>query len=176
MRRKTTRTACVAGILALVLSATAWGASGVVKWTANGVALRSIAGSSAQYLNMTPDGSGGAIVTWYDNRSGFDDIYAQRVNSAGTPQWTPNGVILRSIASQSAYYPTITSDGSGGAIVTWQDTRSGETDIYAQRVDSTGTVQWTVNGIALRSGGGGHRSQLPHHNLRRLGWRHRHLV
>jgi hypothetical protein len=33
---------------------------------------------------MTPDGSGGAIVAWQDDRSGYQDIYAQRVTTTYT--------------------------------------------------------------------------------------------
>ncbi len=42
-------------------------------------------------------------------------------------------------------------NGSGGAVVAWMDTRSGglNYDIYAQRINSTGTVQWAANGQAL---------------------------
>jgi len=37
----------------------------------------------------------------------------------------------------------VVSDGAGGAIVTWQDYRSGAAyDIYAQRINGSGVVQW----------------------------------
>jgi len=39
--------------------------------------------------------------------------------------------------------PEIVSDGSGGAIIAWQDKRSGSYDIYAQRVNATGALQWS---------------------------------
>jgi hypothetical protein len=42
-----------------------------------------------------------------------------------------------------------TFDGSGGAFITWQDSRSGMTDIYSQRVDSSGVALWTADGIAI---------------------------
>jgi hypothetical protein len=45
--------------------------------------------------------------------------------------------------------PEIAADGSGGAIVTWFDRRSGIYDIYAQRLDAAGAVQWPVNGVVL---------------------------
>ena len=45
--------------------------------------------------------------------------------------------------------PQITPAESGGAIVTWQDHRSGNYDIYAQRVNASGAVQWTTDGVAL---------------------------
>ena len=43
---------------------------------------------------------------------------------------------------------------AGGAIIAWGDTRSGTTDIYAQRVDAAGTPQWTVHGVAVATGSG----------------------
>ena len=123
-------------------------AAGVPQWTADGVALCTAAGDQ-EYPTIASDGSGGAIVTWYDSRSGTNyDIYAQRVNAAGAPQWIANGVALCTDPA-SQYYPTIASDGAGGAIVTWYDYRSGGPDIYAQRVNGAGALQWTANGVAI---------------------------
>jgi hypothetical protein len=122
-------------------------ASGVPQWTANGVALCTAAND--QYLpRIVSDGSGGAIITWYDFRSGNYDIYAQRVNASGAPQWTADGVALCT-AANNQLYPTIVSNGSGGAIVTWYDSRSGSNDIYAQRVNASGAPLWTADGVAL---------------------------
>jgi hypothetical protein len=128
-------------------------ALGVAQWTANGVALCTAAND--QYIpTIVSDGSGGAIVTWYDLRSGTNfDIYAQRVNALGVAQWTANGVALSTAAFDQSS-PTIVSDGSGGAIITWQDARSGLFDIYAQRVNASGVAQWTANGVALCTAAG----------------------
>ncbi len=123
--------------------------SGTVQWTANGVAI-----STATYNQLVPsiisDGSGGAIISWYDYRSGSAyDIYSQRINSSGTVQWTSNGVAICT-ASDSQYLPKMISDGSSGAIITWHDYRSGSGyDIYAQRINSGGTVQWTSDGVVI---------------------------
>jgi len=122
-------------------------ASGAVQWTANGVALCTSTGDKA-YLQITSDGAGGAIVTWDDHRNGNSDIYAQRVNASGAVQWTANGVALCTAAGGQVA-PTITSDGAGGAILTWDDNRSGNVHIYAQRVNGSGAVQWTADGVAL---------------------------
>jgi hypothetical protein len=46
-------------------------------------------------------------------------------------------------------FPKITSDGAGGAIIAWADTRNGNEDIYAQRVSADGTVQWVADGVAV---------------------------
>jgi|GEM_PF-1433347 len=118
-----------------------------VKWTENGVAICTAA-YSQESLRLVSDGSGGAIITWQDNRSGNWDIYAQRIDSSGAVQWTDNGVAICT-AAYSQESPRLVSDGSGGTIITWQDTRSGNWDIYAQRIDSSGALQWTENGVAI---------------------------
>ncbi|UCF05845.1 MAG: T9SS type A sorting domain-containing protein, partial [bacterium] len=97
---------------------------------------------------ITSDGAGGAVITWHDLRSGNWDIYAQRIDAGGNVQWTADGV---AICTATGYqeYPQITYDGAGGAIITWQDLRSGNQDIYAQRIDAGGNVQWTADGVAV---------------------------
>ncbi|HET9327016.1 MAG TPA: FlgD immunoglobulin-like domain containing protein [Candidatus Eisenbacteria bacterium] len=122
-------------------------ASGTGQWTANGVALGSGTGDQRD-PRIISDGAGGAIVTWYDSRSGNSDIYAQRVDANGNAQWTPNGVALCTAANEQTI-PVLVSDGSGGAVVAWPDARGGANDIYAQRVAANGAVQWTLNGVAL---------------------------
>jgi len=125
-------------------------ASGSAMWTADGVAL--CTATNAQFVPaIVSDGEGGVIVTWQDERSGASnaDVYAQRVNASGVVQWTANGVAL-STAARVQQFPTIVSDAAGGAIVAWQDERSGTSiDIYAQRVDASGNVLWTANGVAV---------------------------
>ncbi len=121
-------------------------ASGAVLWTANGVAICTATGDQVS-PNLVSDGSGGAIITWQDNRNGNDDVYAQRVNASGAVQWTANGVAICT-ATGNQYSPTIVSDGSGGAIITWTDYR-GDGDIYAQQVDASGNPQWTGNGVVI---------------------------
>ena len=122
--------------------------AGEVQWTADGVAI-STAADNQVGPQLISDGSGGAIITWQDDRSGNCDIYAQRVNSAGAVQWTADGVAI-STAANNQQSPQLISDGSGGAIITWQDYRSGTScDIYAQRVNSAGAVQWTADGVAI---------------------------
>jgi hypothetical protein len=92
---------------------------------------------------------------WYDQFGGANsDIYAQRINGSGAVQWTANGVTI----STAAYFqrsPKIVSDGSSGAFITWHDSRRfTTTDIYAQRIDGSGAVQWTANGVAISTAAG----------------------
>jgi hypothetical protein len=122
-------------------------ANGAVLWIANGVAI-SNAVKNQIATGIVSDGAGGAIIAWHDYRSENFDIYSQRINASGIVQWTTDGVAICT-AAQKQENPTIASDGAGGAIITWMDYRSGSYDIYAQRINVNGIVQWTDNGLAI---------------------------
>ena len=130
-------------------------ASGTVQWTADGISLCTATGDQDS-PRITSDGASGAIVTWWDRRSGGYDIYAQRINVSGTVQWTADGVPICT-ATGVQYYLQATSDGAGGAIMTWRDSRSGD-DVYAQRINASGTVQWTADGEPLCTATGSQNS------------------
>ncbi|MEM9324599.1 MAG: T9SS type A sorting domain-containing protein [Bacteroidota bacterium] len=129
---------------------------GNVQWTANGVQVVNVTNSNFNTRPaMVSDGSGGAIITWCDERSSVLDIYAQKLNAAGVAQWTANGVALCTAADEQLI-PAIATDGAGGAIVTWIDKRpgGGNQDIYAQRITSGGSVSWTADGVAVCTASG----------------------
>ena len=124
-------------------------ASGVTLWTANGTAICTEIGEG--YLGgVVSDGSGGAIITWSDQGRSwpYTDIYAQRVDSSGNALWADNGTVICTY-TQNQEYPELVSDGASGAIIVWEDYRSTNIDIYAQRVDSSGNTLWTDNGTAV---------------------------
>lgn len=102
-------------------------------WTPNGMAICT-AEDNQNFPQICSDGAGGAIITWVDDRSSELDIYTQRVNSIGDVQWALNGTAICT-ADNDQEDPQICSDGTGGAIITWEDRRSGaDYDIYAQRI------------------------------------------
>jgi hypothetical protein len=116
-------------------------------WTPDGVPAGAGPGEQVTPV-MVQDGAGGVIVVWSDSRPSTYDIYAQRLNSQGRALWAPGGVALCA-APDDQTNPQVVSDGSGGAIVVWQDARGGQLDIYAQRVDPDGRPLWDVDGIPL---------------------------
>jgi hypothetical protein len=111
---------------------------GAPLWEADGASVCAAAGGQT-YPRLAPDGAGGAIITWSDDAVGGGDVYAQRIDSYGTSLWTPDGVPV-SAAPGNQYNSWIAPDGSGGAIVAWEDDRvySWVGDIYAQRIGSKG--------------------------------------
>jgi len=120
---------------------------GIVNWTTNGVPVCTASGNQHD-PQLVCDGQGGAIITWEDWRSGGAAIYAQRINSKGAVNWTIDGIPV-CIATGGRYNPQIVMDGKGGAIITWDDRRNGDSDIYAQRIDPNSGILWTVNGKAI---------------------------
>ena len=122
--------------------------TGNVIWNANGTEICTLGGDQI-FPKICSDGVRGAIITWEDSRGTDPDIYAQRVNSTGDVQWNANGTAICT-ANNTQWYPKICSDGTGGAIITWADYRSGTNyDIYAQKINSTGGGQWNANGTAI---------------------------
>ena len=123
--------------------------TGTPAWTAGGVIICSATGLQ-EVARIENDSTDGAIIIWQDARSGTDyDIFAQHINNAGVEQWAANGVLV-SGAANSQKNPKMKSDGQGGAIIAWQDSRNNGTDtsgIYLQRVDATGQMLWTANGV-----------------------------
>jgi len=127
--------------------------NGNILWKVGGVIIfdSTVATNYIRVLQITTDGSGGAVIAWHDKLSGYNSkIFVQRVNSKGEPQWTTNGVAVCTGNTQLS--PQIISDGSGGCIITWRHiipTDNLNTDIYAQRLDASGTLQWGVGGKAI---------------------------
>lgn len=122
--------------------------SGNIAWTTNGIAVCS---KSTHQKNpkIIGDDAGGAIIVWEDSVNNFFDIYAQRLSPTGNLLWTATGATICG-ASNTQINPKIEKDGSGGAIITWQDKRSNvDYDIFAQRIDNNGAVQWATDGIGI---------------------------
>ena len=124
-------------------------ARGEIRWTKDGVAI-CLEKNSQLLPNLVPDGSGGAIIAWWDRRTGDMDTYAQRINANGEIQWQPGGVPVCTAQGFQQDFD-ITTDGAGGAIIAWHDYRadSGSPDIYAQRIDVEGKVLWEQDGILV---------------------------
>jgi hypothetical protein len=121
--------------------------NGAALWPSNGVAL-SIAPGMQLRPKVLRDGTGGAIVAWDDHRGGSFDSYAQRIDANGNIQWDLNGAPICT-ANGDQTYQRMVSDGNGGVVIVWQDWRNWNWDIYAQRVDANGKVQWLPDAVAV---------------------------
>lgn len=150
--------------LMLVVAATCAPGQVFADWPSSPLANVPLCSSANSQLSpvIATDGMGGAIIAWNDLRGGPSyDIYAQNVRSDGTVNinWPANGIAVCT-ATGDQLNARVVSEGSGGVIVAWRDTRAGTNDIYAQHVVASGTVDasWPVNGVAICSATGSQTS------------------
>lgn len=133
-------------------------APGVVdpSWPACGLAVSTGAGDQTG-AQLVASGSDGVLVVWSDARSGSADIVAHRVLTSGAldPTWPAGGRLVCS-ATGDQFTPALASDDSGGALVAWQDFRSGTADVYTSRVLSNGSPDagWPADGLGLCTAAG----------------------
>jgi len=122
--------------------------SGSLLWTEEGVPVCTDPYQQAPSY-ICPDEAGGAIIMWLDRRGGGNyQLYAQRVDSMGIPQWDIDGVRL-CLSGSEKEEPEMIADGTGGAIITWYESRSANYDIYAQRIDGSGALRWPDSGVPI---------------------------
>ena len=146
------RSPILASSLACLL-ATAVAVPALAAWTHDpvngGVPISTTAYGKSQTLALA-DGAGGAFLAWCDQRNGAYQVYAQHLNAYGVPLWPVNGVAAcASYSGGGQFTPTMDTDGSGGIIVSWCDTRAGNSDIYAQHFSSAGAATWGATGAVL---------------------------
>lgn len=98
--------------------------------------------SASHYVppSISTGDSGNFVITWADRRNGDGDIYAQRYLSDGTTLGI-NFKVNDDEENAPQVYPSIEADGSGNFVITWQDYRNGDYDIYTQRYSSDGTAE-----------------------------------
>lgn len=106
------------------------------------------------------DGEGGYIMAWQDIRSGnlpndsdLANIYIQRLNADGVPQWTANGLLVCGAIHEQAH-PLLalckTSTNQTRVMVVWRDHRDyPRIKIYAQSYNLTGIAQWAADGVQV---------------------------
>ena len=126
---------------------------GELLWAEGGVAVTSLTGEKdrPQFIN---DGNGNLIIAWSEisTDKGFNEsIYIQKLDTGGNRLWGEQGIVLDG-GQAILRDPQLTADSSGGCIVTWLQTQFisvKNSNIYAQRVDSAGEIQWQEGGVPV---------------------------
>ena len=143
-------------------------AQGNYSWGQQGLRITS-KGYWPNSLRVINDGNSGVIVVWEEQESQAGTfpnathtwrIMAQRIDNTGRMSWGDNGVILSTNPENTVIEePSVTSDGSGGAILAWHQYASGKVvggspewflqDIFVQKIDAGGNILWQQGGIPL---------------------------
>ncbi|MGH7491540.1 MAG: putative Ig domain-containing protein [bacterium] len=118
------------------------------QWQINGLEVARTSGRHERFTAIA-DGSGGIIIVWQEAAENDDgDIFAQRLDQAGTRLWGETGKEVHRRGHEQGS-PMVVGDGAGGAIVLWQDERDGNWDIFAQRINANGDGLWNPGSVAL---------------------------
>jgi hypothetical protein len=97
-------------------------------------------GQANQYEpEVSGDSSGRFVVAWMDGRGGGGNmdwnVFCQRFNSQGQ-RLGSNIQVTTDTSTQ--WTPDVSCGASGGFVVTWDDSRNGNWDVYGQRYGSNG--------------------------------------
>ncbi len=115
---------------------------------------------TSEYKHTTAIGADSVFVLWMDRRgsqSSFASAYAQRIDLAGARLWATDARLdSQGYVSSNGQGLHAVPDGDGGVIVSWVDGRfdTGSTAqgrVIAQRLSSTGALQWPADGVAATS-------------------------
>lgn len=129
-------------------------------WT-NDLTIAPSANLNDDSFHAVADGSGGAVIVWTDSRNSETtdlDIYAQHIDKDGAKLWGGGDKVV-SAADKIQILPDVYRTANGDYYFAWKDCRNNPDaecngdpiDAYGQRLDSSGTAQWTENGISIAS-------------------------
>ena len=82
---------------------------------------------------------GDFVIVWEDCRDNHYDVYFQRFNAAGEPQGS-NQRANEDIDGEEQWDANVVMDEQGQFIITWNDFRDGNGDIYFQMFNANGTT------------------------------------
>ena len=130
--------------------------SGVLAWAAP-VPLGGPVGYVGRPPLAIPDGSGGAIFAWSEDRAwdDIDRVYVQRVDHNGVASWGDGGKLVNNGPGRQTVGDngTLLPDGNGGAILAYYDQVGTITNLRVQHVDAAGTFLWPGSGPLLSAAG-----------------------
>ncbi len=126
--------------------------------------------SQQHYPKVATSAEGWFIVTWYDNRSGNDDIFVQRFDNDGSPIGV-NIKVNNDGTTKRQTFPDITTDGAGNFTVVWVDYRNGSypdnPDIFAAKYHKDMTP--LTGNLKLNSDGTNRSQKYPAISADRMG-------
>jgi hypothetical protein len=145
------------GALAAYAHRITWRGRRADSWPSGGLALSPSIGRQ-DLVRAIRDGDGGAFVAWRDGRRGTPDLYLTRLKGDGSaaPGWPSTGITLSTYPADKSGL-RLTSDAAGGALVVWEDARSGAgSTVFGQRVDGAGhrAAGWPNDGRSFSSSAG----------------------
>ncbi len=126
--------------------------NGVEQFPHDGNMVADLSNSSTEDYGLDIDTNGNALLTFLDTREGVNQqVTAAKLNKAGSPLWSPNGVQLTSDSS-GHYAPKITGTSDGGVVVAWTTAYGSTANVKIQKLDKNGQPVWSHPVVFHESG------------------------
>jgi hypothetical protein len=141
----------------VIFSVDPWGRWYVFRLDGNGL-LRSVtpdvvgARSGARLVyGGNSNGKDRANIAWWDYGDYATTVIDPEVNYPASTDTLSAAWSKLTLTSSPAWWsqPSVISDGTGGMIVAWEDSRNGNSDLFAQKIGSDGNVHWTATGVPI---------------------------
>ena len=137
--------------------------SGQPQWQAGGIFICEC--PPTRNFDLTPDGMGGAIITWNDRSNIPDDrddpayfdpvpFYSQRISFSGELLWGDGIIATGTAGLYGVEFPRVVAGGTGGAIFVWNNYKTYYKALHddflrLQKIASDGRRLWSDEGVLL---------------------------
>ncbi|HUI85278.1 MAG TPA: hypothetical protein VL240_13700 [Candidatus Binatia bacterium] len=104
-----------------------------------------------EFPYFTPDGSGGAVFSWYSNSPSLQ-VYAQHILADGTEAFGHNGSVGSLNSSRVRVSPSVSwNPSTQETFLFWteQNSLQSEAGVWGQKFNSAGVRQWTDTGLTI---------------------------
>lgn len=117
-----------------------------VEWD-NALAIRQ--GVNIEWFRTAAAIDGGIVYSWSDTREGERDLFAQMISPTGQKLWGDTGLLIDNKADRQED-PVIIATSDNCVIIAWVDfSDDPDGNIYAQKINASGTKLWATGGVPL---------------------------
>jgi len=113
----------------------------------------SVASGEQAIPKVATSENGTSYIAWFSNESGNYNIRLQKLDVFGSFQWDSSGLLVSD--HQAMTWLTdwdMTIDYEDHAILTFQDVRNSDNDVFAYRISPDGEFVWGDDGIEMSTG------------------------
>lgn len=130
--------------------------SAKAQWTSNpSVNTPSALGNEFVDPIALVDSEGNTLISYrFLTGTGSYGVKAQKLDAAGVPQWGTGGLVVNADDPSQTFTTVYTStvDRANNLLTTFQDSRTGDWDVFISKVNANGTLGWGTAGVQLSYG------------------------